>query len=37
MNGRSLRLAIGLLGTIWAFVGEGLSFQTGQTPAAGAR
>ena len=35
MSGRGFRIAIGLLGTIWAFVGEGLSFQTGQTPAAG--
>ncbi len=35
MSGRGLRLAIGLLGTVWAFVSEGLSFQAGQTPSAG--
>ena len=35
MSGRGLRLAIGLLGTAWALVGEGLAFQTGQSPSAG--
>src|SRR4051812_25622530 len=34
MSGRGLRLAIGLLGTVWALVGEWLAFQTGQSPSA---
>ena len=35
MTARSLRLAIGVIGTIWALGGEALSFQNGQTPNAG--
>ena len=35
MTGRSLRPAIGVLGTVWAFAGEALSFQNGTTPSAG--
>ncbi|MFL5712106.1 MAG: histidine kinase [Chloroflexota bacterium] len=35
LRGRGLRLTIGVLGTIWALVAEGLSFQSGQTPSAG--
>ena len=35
MSGRTLRLAIGILGTLWAIGGETLSFQNGQTPSAG--
>jgi signal transduction histidine kinase len=35
MNGRGLRLAIGVLGTILAIAAEVLSFQEGQTPSAG--
>ena len=35
MNGRGVRLAIGVLGTIVAIVAEGLAFQEGQTPSAG--
>ncbi len=35
MNGRGVRLAIGVLGTIVAVVAEGLAFQEGQTPSAG--
>ena len=35
MSGHSLRLAIGILGTIWALTGEALSFQSGQAPSAG--
>ena len=35
MSGRSLRLAIGVVGTVWALTAEWLSFQSGQTPSAG--
>jgi signal transduction histidine kinase len=35
MSGRSLRLAIWVVGTIWSLAGEGISFQGGQTPSAG--
>ncbi len=35
MSGRSLRLAIAVVGTIWAVGGVALSFQAGQTPSAG--
>ena len=35
MSGPSLRLAIGIIGTVWALAGETLSFQSGQTPNAG--
>ena len=34
MNGRGLRLTIGVLGTIVALVAEALSFQSGQAPSA---
>jgi signal transduction histidine kinase len=35
MIGRILRPAIGVLGTVWALLGEALSFQSGTTPSAG--
>src|SRR3954452_20437286 len=34
MSGRSLRLAIGILGTIWALGGEAISYQNGASPSA---
>src|SRR6187401_833930 len=34
MSGRSLRVAIGILGTIWALFGEAVSFQNGASPSA---
>ena len=35
MSGRGLRLAIGVVGSVWALTAIGLSFQSGQTPSAG--
>src|SRR3954470_5540258 len=35
LRGRRLRLAIYVVGTVWALVAEALSFQSGQTPSAG--
>src|SRR4051794_11075521 len=35
LRGRQLRLTIWVVGSVWAVVAEGLSFQSGQTPSAG--
>ena len=35
VSGSSVRLAIGILGTVWALAGEAISFQSGQAPSAG--
>jgi signal transduction histidine kinase len=35
VSGSSVRLAIGILGTVWALAGEAISFQNGQAPSAG--
>jgi signal transduction histidine kinase len=35
MSGRTIRLIVGVAGTLWAVGGEILSFQNGQTPSAG--
>jgi signal transduction histidine kinase len=35
VSGTTIRLAIGILGTVWALAGEAISFQNGQTPSAG--